>query len=146
MPIKQSIAQIHQKEYDNGDTDIAEIDDLFAFLSEQARLNKETLAQSEKEKTDAKVSLARIAEKAKPELDPDSYALFSEHLSSLTLKEKQVFDLYVEGKTTKEITEIMEISTNWLKYHNKNIYSKLGVPSRKELLRYAAILKEQNKK
>lgn len=37
----------------------------------------------------------------------------------------------------------MCISSNGLKYHNKNIYMKLGVPSRKELLRYAAIMKQK---
>ena len=29
----------------------------------------------------------------------------------------------------------MNITENTLKFHNKNIYGKLGVPSRKELLR-----------
>lgn len=147
VPIKRSMEKIKQKEYaDAADYSIAEIDDMFAFLSEQNRINEETLAKSEKEKADAKTSLSRIADKAKLDLDPDSYAMFIERLETLTPKEHEVFNFYVEGKTTAEITEIMGISTNGLKYHNKNIYSKLGVPSKKELLRYAAILKEQKEK
>ena len=31
------------------------------------------------------------------------------------------------------------ISPNTLKYHNKNIYSKLGISSRKQMLRFAAL-------
>ena len=30
-----------------------------------------------------------------------------------------------------------------LKFHNKNIYEKLGVSSRKELLRYAALMRQE---
>lgn len=33
----------------------------------------------------------------------------------------------------------MSISENTLKYHNRNIYGKPGVASRKELLMYATI-------
>ena len=37
--------------------------------------------------------------------------------------------------------ELAAINQNTLKYHNKNIYSKLGVTSRKQLLEYAALMK-----
>ncbi|MFR3368181.1 MAG: hypothetical protein ACLTR4_13940 [Gallintestinimicrobium sp.] len=30
-----------------------------------------------------------------------------------------------------------------MKFHNKNIYNKLGVSSRKQLLRYATLMKHQ---
>lgn len=50
--------------------------------------------------------------------------------------------MYIEGKTGKDIQEILEITDNTLKYHNKNIYSKLGVKSRKELLVYAKELQK----
>ncbi len=51
----------------------------------------------------------------------------------LTHTERLVFDLYLQGKSTKEVLETLNIKENTLKYHNKNIYSKLGVTSRKEL-------------
>ena len=44
----------------------------------------------------------------------------------------------------KEIIEKLGFTNNALKYHNKNIYAKLGVTSRKELMQYAAILKQKN--
>jgi len=58
---------------------------------------------------------------------------FAEHLYLLTKTEKRVYDFYLEDKTTKEIMKAMDITENTLKYHNKNIYSKLGVSSRKQL-------------
>ena len=71
--------------------------------------------------------------------------MFTEQLITLTAREREVFNLYMEGKNSKEIMEIMCISANGLKWHNKNIYAKLGVPSRKELLRYAAIMKQKER-
>ena len=62
-------------------------------------------------------------------------------LHSLTPKEHEIFNLYLEGKQAKDILEIANINQNTLKYHNKNIYSKLGVSSRKQLLEYAALMK-----
>ena len=46
----------------------------------------------------------------------------------------QYFDLYLAGLVPKEITAKLGITENTIKYHNKNIYGKLGVKSRKELL------------
>ena len=47
------------------------------------------------------------------------------------------------GKNAKEILTILSITENTLKFHNKNIYNKLGVSSRKQLLRYATLMKHQ---
>ncbi len=61
--------------------------------------------------------------------------------ATLTPKEREIFDYYLAGKKAKEIMELAVINQNTLKYHNKNIYSKLGVTSRKQLLEYAALMK-----
>ena len=45
-----------------------------------------------------------------------------------------------------EILAILGVTENTLKFHNKNIYNKLGVSSRKQLLRYATLLKQQEGK
>jgi len=58
-------------------------------------------------------------------------------LHLLTPTERAVFDLYAEGKRSKEIMEILNIKENTLKYHNKNLYSKLGISSRRQLLELA---------
>ena len=38
---------------------------------------------------------------------------------------------------------ILDIKETTLKYHNRNIYDKLSVSSRKELLRYAALMRQE---
>lgn len=55
-------------------------------------------------------------------------------LRTLTKTEHTVFNYYLEGKTTKEVMAELSITENTLKFHNKNIYSKLGVTSRKQML------------
>lgn len=82
---------------------------------------------------------------AMQEVDPDGYAHFCANLCRLTPKEREIFDLYLAGKNGKEIRDSLGITENTLKYHNKNIYQTLNIASRKELLRYAALM-EGNKK
>ena len=60
--------------------------------------------------------------------------IFREGLSRLTPKEQELYNCYVAGKTTDVIMEELSIKENTLKFHNKNIYGKLGVSSRKELM------------
>jgi len=55
-------------------------------------------------------------------------------ISQLTQTERTIYDLYLCGKSTKDVMEALRITENTLKFHNKNIYGKLGVSSRKELL------------
>lgn len=78
------------------------------------------------------------------EINEEDYSYFESQLCKLTPTEHNVYKLYVEGKSTKEVLEILNIKENTLKYHNKNIYSKLGVSSRKQLIEIARIL--NNKK
>lgn len=59
---------------------------------------------------------------------------FSSRLCTLTPAEREIYSLYLKGKNTKEIMAELSIKENTLKYHNKNIYSKLGVKNRKELV------------
>lgn len=69
----------------------------------------------------------------------DDYEFFLTGLKQLTPTERAIFDLYIDGKTAAEILESMVIKQTTLKHHNRNIYSKLGVSSKKQLLNYAAL-------
>ena len=60
--------------------------------------------------------------------------IFGEGVKLLTPTERSIYNFYLERKTTKEIMGILNIKENTLKFHNKNIYSKLGVSSRKQLI------------
>ena len=55
--------------------------------------------------------------------------------------ERTVFDHYLAGKRVKEIVELVGIKESTVRFHNRNIYSKLGVNSLKQLLMFAAIMK-----
>lgn len=67
----------------------------------------------------------------------EALAFFISQIPTLTPTERSVYELYRSGKGTKEVLQALNISENTLKYHNKNIYSKLGVKSRKQLLQLA---------
>jgi len=67
-----------------------------------------------------------------------------EHLYLLTATERSIYNHYLDGKSTKEIMAALSITENTLKFHNKNIYSKLGVRSRKQLIEYAKHIKKES--
>lgn len=145
---------------------ILEIGDLFAFLEQQDREHEAVLAALHQEKLEAQTrqehlqnelqqasseyesaqaEIARLAYSRKQEVDPDEFQLFLDGIHQLTPTERKVFDLYLNGETAKDIVGMLGITENTLKFHNKNIYTKLGVSSRKQLLRYAALMKQQEK-
>ena len=65
-------------------------------------------------------------------------------LKELTKTERTVFDLYLDGKSANEIADVLNIRESTLKFHNHNILEKLGVSSRKQMLRYATLLKQES--
>jgi len=90
---------------------------------------------------EAKLSRASESRKKEPDASSPEFIehcnYIKEQLSSLTHSEYAIYSCYLEGKSTKEVMEKMNITENTLKFHNKNIYGKLGVSSRKQLLQYA---------
>ena len=62
---------------------------------------------------------------------PDPYG-------NLTAREREVFHLVTEGKTTKEIAVALEISVKTADNHRARVLEKLGVRNTAELVRYAA--------
>ena len=115
---------------------------------EQAQLTYDE-AQAEYTKAqsdlaDAKKELDRLAYSRKNEIDPDDFQNFLQGILGLTKMERSIFDWYVEGKTAKEILALTGIKEGTLKFHNHNILNKLGVSSRKQMLRYAALMNQQN--
>ena len=55
----------------------------------------------------------------------------------LTAREAEVLELLQDGRTNSEITEALDIGIETVRTHARNIYRKLGVPSRRELARMA---------
>lgn len=148
-PVNKALTSIRNRSYqEQTDVPYSEISDLLEFLAANDRAHEEEVMRLDKENKEvrskfdmAQTHITHLAEEKLPEVDQDCFAMFTQCLRTLTPKERAIFDLYMEGKSAKEIQEIAEINLNTLKYHNKNIYSKLGVTSRKQLLEYAALLK-----
>ncbi len=129
-------------------TPFIEINDLFEYLDMKDREHVDELQRLHGEKSaaqsqyeQAQTYITQLADERMPEVSEDDFEMFLRHLHTLTPKEREIFDYYLSGKKAKEIMEIASINQNTLKYHNKNIYSKLGVASRKQLLEYAALMK-----
>ena len=71
-----------------------------------------------------------------------AYYAFIRNIGTLSRAESVVFNLYMKGHSAKEIAEILNLSMNTIKTHNKRIYMKLNVTSRKELMVYAQMMRQ----
>ncbi|MGE5604248.1 MAG: helix-turn-helix domain-containing protein [Bacteroidota bacterium] len=107
-------------------TNIHEIDDLFAFLASRDEPGDTSAPSEDTTKASA------------------LYNAFVKNIKTLSPAERSVFNLYMEGYTAQEITKILCLSINTIKTHNKRIYTKLNVSSRKELLVYVKMMKEKD--
>ncbi len=166
-PILKKIEQLRSSEDDGEQLRITEIDDLFTYFEERSTVYEEQLKklQSAKEAAEEEVlrtrkeyetalekyelaqsEIVHLSEESKREIVLEEYEYFICNLKTLTPREFRIYELYVEGKTTAEIASIIGIKENTMKYHNKNIYGKLGISSRKQLLRFAALKQHQDKK
>ena len=59
-------------------------------------------------------------------------------VSTLSLREKEVFDLLCEGLSNREIAKRLFISLETVKVHARHVYDKLGIRSRTALALHAA--------
>ena len=151
-PVNQAFDQIKNNAYtgSGGNEVYSEITDLFDFLAQKDREHDFALQQKQQqveelqgEHKKAQTEISRLAYSRKTEIDPDNYRVFINNLNTLTATERIVFNHYLDGKSAKEIMALMDIKETTLKYHNRNIYDKLSVSSRKELLRYAALMRQE---
>lgn len=123
-PIIESLKRFQQDEIlgQNMSSGISEVDELAQFLNDRAR-NKR-LEQGE--------------------LPPNIQELFDqfierEHL--LTEAERNILRYYIDGHEISEIPELAFISMSTVRKHNRNIYEKLRVSSRNELMLYIDLLR-----
>lgn len=131
-PLNKAFSMLKDK---NGETyektRIPEIDDLIEFLKMQDTA-RDTAAENEE----------RITE-TPPVPTSKLYDEFTKNVGTLSPAERAVFDLYLKGHTASEITDILYLSINTIKTHNKRIYTKLNVTSRKELMLFIEMMKER---
>lgn len=109
-PIMERIGSITTGQAER--TEIPEIDDLIEYLS----------------RSDPEASSKEI------EADMTEYHAFLSNIDTLSKAERAVFNLYMKGMSAQEIADHLHLSIHTVKSHNRRIYTKLNVSSRKELL------------
>lgn len=172
-PILKALDQLKTHEHPR-QSSVLEMDDLFQFLSqkdlEQERLihsleqrrqaalhEKENLRREYEEAQSrfdaiqssyeaAQKEVSRLAYSRSQEVDPDDYAQFLSGINTLTPSERKIFNYYLEGRTVQDIIILSDIKESTLRFHNRNIYGKLGVNSLKQLLRYATLMQQDQEK
>lgn len=128
-PVAEALRSIQSRDtaaYEK--TNIQEIDDLLAFLADQ-------------DKTAAPVSCQMEGRQEASAL----FEGFVRSIQTLSPAERSVFNLYMEGYNAKAIAEILCLSINTIKTHNKRIYMKLNVSSRNELMVFVKMMKERER-
>ena len=117
-PILEGVSAIKGSEPGNvGKTGYSEIDELLVFLQEKSE------------------DQILLEEKLPPNIS-ELFDQFSENVKKLSMAEHIVMDLYIEGHEISEIPELAFISMSTVRKHNRNIYEKLEVSSRDELMLY----------
>ena len=92
------------------------------------------------ERQQMQTELSRLADVCRNESVPDAFQTFVAGIPTLTKTERRIFDGYAAGLRTREIAQQLDIKDSTLRFHNKNIYDKLGVSSLKQLQQFVAIL------
>ncbi|MBR2081290.1 MAG: hypothetical protein IJ980_06625 [Oscillospiraceae bacterium] len=113
---------------------------LHLMVSEQQRLRSLVTEKEQALADTAKALREAVAETQPQPTDEEDAARraklrrFAEGIPELTQTEAVIFRSYIARMSTKEVLAALNIKENTLKFHNKNLYQKLGVSSRKELL------------
>jgi DNA-binding CsgD family transcriptional regulator len=66
---------------------------------------------------------------------------FSQKVKTLSSAERRIVNYYIEGYEIAEIPELAFISIHTVKKHNRNIYQKLDISSRDELMLYIELFR-----
>lgn len=126
---------------------VSELFLLSIYLLEQEneflRINykpEELVTKYEKTESEALVENAQDDKQEGTTSLSDQCRYFIEQLPTLTATEKNIYNMHINCKSTKEILAALNIKENTLKYHNRNLYSKLGVSSKKELREIANLI------
>jgi DNA-binding CsgD family transcriptional regulator len=71
----------------------------------------------------------------------DMFHGFAEKVKTLSSAERRILNYYIDGHDTADIPDLAFISIHTVKKHNRNIYQKLGVASRDELMLYIELFR-----
>ncbi len=128
QPVTKAFDTIKNKSYAKNENGYFEINDLMDFL-----------AQQDEEQKNKKIAISETSADVTPMFDE-----FLKNVKTLSPAERSVFDLYIKGYKAQDIANELYLSINTIKTHNRRIFTKLNVSSRKELLVYIDMMKEMN--
>lgn len=121
QPISQSLESIRNEgPLRKGCSGVSEIDELFDFI--QAKMQAMGGSQL-------------------PSTIEELFSSIAQRAAGLTPTEHNILRYYADGKGISEVAEEACISINTVRRHNANIYQKLGVGSREELLLYIELFR-----
>ena len=109
-------------------------------IEEESRAFRQRMAELQQERQQMQTELTRLADVCKNDADTMDFEHFMEGLPKLTKTERRIFDCYAAGLRSRDIMEQLEIKDSTLRFHNRNIYAKLGINSLKQLQQYIAVL------
>lgn len=112
----------------------------FRQFEEDRRESRRRMDELQLERQQMQTELSRLADVCRNESVPDAFQTFVAGIPTLTKTERRIFDGYAAGLRTREIVQQLDIKDSTLRFHNKNIYEKLGVSSLKQLQQFVAIL------
>ena len=117
--VEQTIQAIRsEKVPDGAETGISELDELMAFVYSKSN---DKLLQND--------------HTLPPKIE-ELFHTFAERAKTLSSAERAILNYYIDGHEITEIPELAFISIHTVKKHNSNIYQKLGISSRDELMLY----------
>lgn len=73
------------------------------------------------------------------------FTAFSARAKNLTATERIIVKYYADGREISEVAELAFISIHTVRKHNANIYQKLGVGSRDELMLYLELFRRSDR-
>ncbi len=147
-PLTEAFKNIKSQNYAMLQNKYFEINDLMEFLA--------TRDNEQEAKAPESGALKVIENTVSAESEPDAtqtapaiqdnstlFDSFMTNINTLSTAEMAVFNLYLEGYTAKEISELLCLSINTIKTHNRRIFAKLNVSGRNELMVYINMMKEK---
>ena len=124
QPILKTIQAIRSEEITEKEaTGISELDELMAFV--HSKSNSKTLQPPN----------------ALPPNIEELFQTFAERAKTLSTAERGILKYYIDGHEITEIPDLAFVSIHTVKKHNSNIYQKLGISSRDELMLYIDIFR-----
>jgi DNA-binding CsgD family transcriptional regulator len=71
----------------------------------------------------------------------DMFRHFAEKVKTLSAAERRILNCYIAGHEIAELPELVFVSINTVKKHNRSIYQKLEIASRDELMLYIELFR-----